>query len=198
MRIIPLLFILIYVLNDVLFSFSNQKYFANRAVNNNHSYINDTTDKYYVIQVQNWISIYGSRRCIIRASSTKARTSLGRNAWNFWKISNYRITNSLERFSREFSPQVFHAALEEIARKRRKRGLTLRHLERPGGLVDADQSVAGSIRALREIPRVVRRICVNKASVALLVVCFTIAVQTCDHVICAALPPMSQTLQFYI
>lgn len=78
------------------------------------------------------------------------------------------------------------------------RKLTLRHLERPGSLVDADQSVAGGVRALREVPRVVRWICVNKTSVALLVVCFTIAVQTRDHVICAALPPMSQTLQFYV
>jgi len=80
-------------------------------------------------------------------------------------------------------------------------GLTLYHLERSGGLGDADQSVAGGIRALREVPRVVRWICVNKASVALLVACFTIvtiAVQTRDHVICAALPPMSQTLQFYV
>lgn len=79
--------------------------------------------------------------------------------------------------------------------------LTQCHLERSGGLGDADQSVAGGVRALREIPRVVRWICVNKASVALLVACFTIvtiAVQTRDHVICAALPPMSQALQFYV
>lgn len=80
-------------------------------------------------------------------------------------------------------------------------GLTLCHLERSGGLGDADQSVAGGIRALREVPRIVRWICVNKTSVALFVACFTIVtitVQARDHVICAALPPMSQTLQFYV
>lgn len=83
----------------------------------------------------------------------------------------------------------------------KKRGLTLCHLECPGSLGDANQSIASGVRALREIPRVVRWICVNKASVALLVACFTIvtiAVQTRDHVIRAALPPMSQALQFYI
>lgn len=83
----------------------------------------------------------------------------------------------------------------------RKRVLTLRHFECSSSLGDADQSIASGVRALRKIPRVVRWICVNKASVALLVACFTIvtiAVQTRDHVICAALPPMSQALQFYV
>lgn len=73
----------------------------------------------------------------------------------------------------------------------------MRHFECPGSLGDADQSITSGVRALREIPRVVGWICVNKASVALLVACFaivTIAIQTRDHVIRAALPPMSQAL----
>lgn len=116
-----------------------------------------------------------------------------------------KIVHPLEQTARNIFLGEIKTFAEFWKKKKGKKDkampLTLCHFERSGGLGDADQSVAGGIRALREVPRVVRWICVNKASVALLVACFTIvtiAVQTRDHVICAALPPMGQALQFYV
>lgn len=76
--------------------------------------------------------------------------------------------------------------------------LTLLHLERLGSLLDADQARAGGIFALRQIPRIVRRLLVDEASVAVLVAGFSRSVQPCHEIVRAALFPRGQTLQLHV
>lgn len=67
--------------------------------------------------------------------------------------------------------------------------LTLFHLERLGSLLNADQSRARGVLALRQIPRIVRSLLVDEASVAVLVAGLPRGVQPCHEVVRAALLP---------